>query len=162
MPTSGNILTANLLALFLCAASAGYAFAQTAEDAIRATLQKWTSDFNSKNAADVCKLFAPELRYDFRGYPERGYDDICTLLNRSLRDESKRYAYALDIREIIVSGDLAVVRLTWTLTVTLPNGEVVTTTEPGIDVLREGPDKQWKIIRYLAYEQPERTSRGSE
>ena len=94
-------------------------------------------DFNAGKADAVCSLFARDLRYDFRGYPERDYDDICTRLRRSLADEGKTYAYALDIREIIVSGDIAVVRLVWALTVTLGNGQKVTSVEPGMDVLRK-------------------------
>jgi len=160
--TSDGTLASALLALLLVAAPAGSVLAESSQDAIRATLQRWTEDFNAGNAAAVCDLFSPELRYDFRGYPERDYNDICALLHRSLSDKSKSYAYALDIREIIVSGDLAVVRLAWTLTVTLPNGQLVTTKEPGMDVLRKGPDGQWKIIRYIAYELPERPSANVE
>lgn len=155
-----NMLASVALALFLCATPASHVLAGGAEDAIRTALHQWTKEFNSGNADAVCKLFSPELRYDFRGYPERGYDDICALLNRSLRDKSKQYTYALDIREIIVSGDIAVVRLAWTLTVTLPNGQVVTSVEPGMDILRKAPDGQWKIIRYIAYELPERLQRN--
>ncbi len=114
---SDNLIASTVLALLLMAAPAGRAVAETAEDAIRATFAQWTKDFNAGNAEAVCQLFSPELRYDFRGYPERDYNDVCTLLHRSLSDASKRYAYGLDIREIIVSGDLAVVRLAWTLTV---------------------------------------------
>ncbi len=110
----------------------------------------------------MCQLFSPELRYDFRGYPERDYNDVCTLLHRSLADQSKRYVYSLDLREIIVSGDLAVVRLAWTLNVTLPNGQLVKSVEPGIDILRKSPDGQWKIIRYIAYEAPERPIDGGQ
>ena len=63
--------------------------------------------------------------------------------------------------EIIVADDLAVVRLTWKLTVALPNGQTVTSREPGMDVLRKSPDGQWIIVRYIAYEAPERpTSSG--
>ena len=40
--------------------------------------------------------------------------DICDLLQRSLSDRTKRYAYTLAIKEILVSGELAVVRLVWT------------------------------------------------
>lgn len=158
---SDNTLAPAVLALLLVAVLPGRALAQSAEDAIRNTLLQWTKDFNAGDSEAACSLFSPELRYDFRGYPERGYEDICTLLKRSLRDESKRYAYSLDIREIIVSRDIAVVRLAWTLTVTLPNGQVVKTVEPGMDVLRKGADGLWKIIRYIAYEAPERPqSRG--
>lgn len=153
---SDNAIAATIFALLLMAVPATFAAAENAEDEIRATFAQWTKDFNAGKADAACRLFSPELRYDFRGYPERDYNDVCTLLHRSLADKSKRYAYALDIREIIVSGDLAVVRLAWTLNVTLPSGQVVTSVEPGMDILRKAPDGQWKITRYIAYEAPER------
>ena len=79
----------------------------------------------------------------------------CDLLQRSLSDRTKRYAYTLAIKEILVSGELAVVRLVWTLTVTKPDGSGETVTqEPGMDVFRKQPDGAWMIIRYIAYESP--------
>jgi steroid delta-isomerase len=159
---SDNAIASIVLALLLLAVPATIAAAESAEDTIRATFAQWTKDFNAGKADAVCGLFSPELRYDFRGYPERDYNDVCTLLHRSLADKSKRYAYALDIREIIVSGDLAVARLAWTLNVTLPSGQVVTSVEPGMDILRKSPDGQWKIVRYIAYEAPERPKEGGQ
>ncbi len=153
-----QLLAPLLLAFMLAAPSVGADTARHAEEEVRSALVKWTQDFNDGNVDAVCQLFSPELRYDFRGYPERGYADICSRLTRSLADGSKRYAYALDIREILVSGDIAVVRLVWTLNVTLANGQVVTSVEPGMDVFRREPDGAWKIIRYLAYEAPERAA----
>jgi uncharacterized protein (TIGR02246 family) len=149
-----QLLAPMFVALTLVAAPSVIA-AGSAESEIRAALEKWTQDFNAGNADAACALFSPELRYDFRGYPERGYGDICARLKRSLADKSKRYAYALDIREIIVSGDIAVVRLVWTLTVTLGNGQSVTSVEPGMDVFAKQRDGSWKIIRYLAYQAPD-------
>jgi len=118
---------------------------------IRQALQDWTQDFNVGNAARICDLFAPDLRYDYRGFPERGYAEICSTLQRSLKDRSKRYSYALDIKEILVAGDLAIVRLVWTLTIT-ENGSKTQTREPGMDLFQRQPDGTWKIIRYIAYE----------
>ena len=62
--------------------------------------------------------------------------------------------YDLTIKEIIVSGVLAAVRLVWTLTVERP-GQVGCTaiTEPGLDLFRRQGDGTWKIVRYLAYEE---------
>jgi ketosteroid isomerase-like protein len=152
-----NLIAPALIALVLMAPPVRSAAETGAEEAIRSTLGQWTQAFNAGKADVVCSLFSPKLRYDFRGYPERDYRDICDRLNHSLADKSKTYAYALDIREILVSGNLAVVRLVWTLTVTLPNGQRVTSVEPGMDVLRRDSDGAWKIIRYLAYEAPERS-----
>ena len=122
--------------------------------AIRATLTKWMEDFNAANVEEVCSLFSPDLRYDYRGFPERNYTDMCDGLSRALTDSTKRYAYSLAVKEVLVSGDLAIVRLTWTLTVTKPDGRPEVSREPGIDVFQRQADRTWKIIRFLAYDEP--------
>jgi steroid delta-isomerase len=100
----------------------------------------------------VCDLFAGDLVAVYQGQPERNYDAICTLLSNSLRDREKSYHYSLDLKEILVSGDLGAVRLVWTLTVAREDGGVIETIdEPGIDVFRRQPDGVWKIARYLAF-----------
>lgn len=131
------------------------ASAQPAETAIRTALAQWTIDFNARDASRICDLFAKDLRYDYRGFPERGYEALCGLLHKSLADRTKQFVYSLDIREIIVSGDLAVVRLIWTLEVTIPGtANVVKSKEPGLDVFRRQTDGRWRIVRYIAYEAP--------
>ncbi len=144
------------LAILLGAAgieAAGAADA-AAETEIRAALDKWTADFNAKNERGICDLFAPELRYDYRGFPERDFEAICALLRRSLADTSKQYRYALKIKEILVSGDLAAVRLVWSLSVSgagIKPGAA--SEEPGLDIFRKQADGNWRIIRYIAYEE---------
>jgi ketosteroid isomerase-like protein len=125
-----------------------------AEQAIRAALTKWTNDFNARDASHICDLFAPDLVYDYRGFPERDYATLCGLLQRSLADQTRTFSYALAIREIIVSGDMAVVRLVWTLKVTPAGGKSEESREPGLDMFRRQPDGSWKIARYIAYEAP--------
>jgi ketosteroid isomerase-like protein len=145
------------LLVFLIAGLCGVSPAQAEspdETATRDALTKWTEDFNARNNERICDLFDPALRYDFRGAPERGFGDICNLLRRSLSDKSKSYSYALQIKEVIVSGDLAVVRLVWTLTVKAAGAPHETVSrEPGLDIFRKQPDGSWKIIRYIAYEE---------
>src|SRR5690242_11970288 len=74
------------------------------ETAIRDALAQWTRDFNTRNTAKICDLFDSGLRYDYRGFPERGFDDICPLLRRSLGDGSKTYSYSPQIKEVLVFG----------------------------------------------------------
>jgi steroid delta-isomerase len=132
--------------------------ARADDDASRAeitqSLTQWTADFNAGRADKVCDLFARELRADFRGQPERGYDEQCALLRRSLGDGARTFSYALAIKEILVWGDVAVVRLTWTLTIR-DKGKArdITSVEPGLDVFRRQGDGRWRIVRYVAYEQ---------
>jgi steroid delta-isomerase len=124
-----------------------------AQAAIRAALTQWMTDFNAGRAEKVCDLFAPDLVAQYRGQPERGWDALCDLLKRSLADRDKTYTYALAIKEILVEGDLGVVRLAWTLTVRGKDGEN-TSVEPGIDIFRRQADGSWKISRYMGYESP--------
>jgi steroid delta-isomerase len=136
----------------LCSA-AHAAAAGDAETEIRAALSQWTAAFNARDSSRICDLFAPDLRYDFRGLPERDYATLCGLLKRALSDTSKKFDYAPHIKEVIVSGDLAVVRLVWMVKLT-SDGKTVESTEPGLDVFRKQPDGKWRIVRYLAYEAP--------
>ena len=143
------------LACALFSTSAAAQPADRAETAIRDALARWTSDFNARDASRICDLFAPDLIYDYRGFPERNHADLCGLLQRSLADPTRTFTYSFDIKEIILSGDLAVVRLVWTVKTTLPGvSTVVESKEPGLDVFRRQPDGSWKIVRYIAYEAP--------
>ncbi len=142
----GAYLAAVAMLLVLAAPAA---LAAAADD-IRARLEQWTSDFNQGRADTVCDLFSTDAISNYRGQPERSFDEICALLRGSLADPARDYHYELDIREIIVEGDLAVVRLTWRLFITPLN---ITSVEPGIDVFRREADGKWRIIRYLAYEE---------
>jgi steroid delta-isomerase len=139
------LLAPALLAALLLPAGAR---ADDADD-IRARLHQWTEDFNAGRVEPVCDLFSRDLISTVRGQGDRDYATRCEILTKSLGDPSRSYHYEADIHEVIVSGDLAVVRLTWTLFVTPMN---VTAVEPGIDVFRREADGAWRIIRYLSYE----------
>ncbi|WP_183081362.1 DUF4440 domain-containing protein [Paraburkholderia fungorum] len=117
---------------------------------IRSALEQWRVDFNARRAAHICDLFAPDLRYDFYGAPERTYPLLCARLHHALADTTQSLRYGLKIKEIIVSGDLAIVRLTWRSTLTR-NGKQESNDETGLDVFGHQPDGSWKIIRYIAY-----------
>ena len=130
------------------------AYATAASTRIAVELEKWTRDFNSGNVTEVCSLFAPDLISNFRGAPEDTYKSLCANLQTALEDPAKTYHYDLDIKEIMVSGELAVVRLVWTLKIRPKNGPEETKQEPGLDIFRREADGSWKITRYMAYEAP--------
>jgi uncharacterized protein (TIGR02246 family) len=125
---------------------------QAAEAAIRDALTQWTADFNARRTDRVCYLFAPDLVAQFRGQPETGHAGLCDQLTRSLTDREKSFHYSLAIKEILVSGDIAVVRLVWTLKVERPGAPAVTTEETGMDIFRRQPDGRWRIVRFIGYD----------
>lgn len=126
--------------------------AATAERQIREALESWRRAFNTGDAVHVCDLFAPDLISNYQGQPERNYDSVCALLRGSLQEKERAFDYGLDIKEILVSGDLAIVRLVWTLRIAQKGGGATRVSEePGLDVFRRERDGRWRIIRYLAY-----------
>jgi ketosteroid isomerase-like protein len=151
MPHRKCIIAVLLCLLFLSVGAPVPAHADPAAD-IRAALIQWKDDFNAGRADRVCALFAPDLRANVRGVPERDYATLCDLLQRSLNDRAKHYTYALDIKEIRVWGDVAVVRLVWTLTIS-QSGVGTVSVEPGMDIFARQPDGAWKITRFMAYQQ---------
>jgi steroid delta-isomerase len=145
-------MKALLLCLLLVAVPAMAAEDSSPEAAIRQALATWTEQFNARDTKGVCTLFAPGLRYNVQGLPtEQTYQDMCDRLYRALTGQEVRYHYRLDIQEIIVSGDIAVVRLVWYDTVSRPGVPDVVTPEQGMDIFRRQDDGSWKIIRYIAY-----------
>ena len=141
-----------MLCLALLFIAAGPEDTGAAEATIRRALANWTDEFNARDTAAVCGLFASGLRYDVQGLPEQNYADMCNRLHRALTGTEVRYHYDLHIKEIIVSGDLAVVRLVWYLTVSRPGVPDVVRQEEGMDIFRRQDDGGWKIIRYMSYE----------
>ncbi|MFO1084120.1 MAG: nuclear transport factor 2 family protein [Reyranellaceae bacterium] len=144
------LATVVLVTLALVAAAA-HADPAADELAIRQRLQRWTADFNAKNLTGVCDLFAPDLLYSIPEVTNGTHEMMCTNLTKMLGRSDIQLRYAMpDIHEIIVSGDLAVVRLTWTLT-TQAGGAKDTTTEEGMDIFRRQPDGRWSIARFIAF-----------
>jgi len=128
-----------------------HADAEADKAAIMDRFDRWTAAFNAGDAAGVCDLFAPDLIYSLpevvNGTQKTMCDNLAKITSRS--DIKLQYKRP-DVHEIIVSGDIAVVRLTWTLTVEA-KGETETTTEEGIDIFRRQPDGRWSIARFIAF-----------
>jgi ketosteroid isomerase-like protein len=125
------------------------------EAEIRGALTRWTEDFNAGRIDKVCNIFAPSLIADVDDAGQRDFAAQCKLLRSTLGDSELSLSYALDIKEVLVEGDMAVVRLVWVLTTRIrPTGKVSTTKDQALDVFGKGSDGSWRIIRYMTYERP--------
>ena len=137
--------------VLIAAATAAHADSAADEAAIMRRLQRWTADFNARDAAGVCDLFAPDLVYSIPEIVRGTRETMCASLARILaRSDIQLHYDNPDVHEILVLGDVAIVRLTWTLT-TQVNGARDTTTEEGMDIFRRQPDGKWSIARFIAF-----------
>jgi len=123
--------------------------------AIRDAITGWTDAFNARQTDAVCTLFAPDLEFTFGAQPGGTYDELCGRLRSALANRNAGYRYTPEIHEILISGDLAVVRLVWTLVITRPPPAApLTVTEPAMYVMRHDPDGNWRVFRFLAFTLP--------
>jgi ketosteroid isomerase-like protein len=139
------------IALTVATIQAARADADADKAAIVQRLQRWTAAFNAKDAVGTCDLFAPDLVYSIPEVMRGTRETMCSnLAALQARSDIKLHYDNPDVHEILVAGDVAVVRLTWTLT-TEVNGARDTTTEEGMDVFRRQPDGRWSIARFIAF-----------
>jgi steroid delta-isomerase len=124
---------------------------EAAENEIRSAIDDWRSAFNARDEDRVCALFAPDLVANYQGEPERDYSSLCEMLRAALRDPYVTYRYSVEINEIIVYGEAAVVRLVWALKIDKAGSPAQTIEEPAVDIFHRQADGSWKISRYLAY-----------
>lgn len=99
----------------------------------------------------MCGIFEPDVAADIRTEPEQNYETVGERLKRSLTDPARTYNYSSDIKEILPFGDVAVVRLVWTLTIAGGAEGGVKPIETGMDLFRRQADGGWKIMRWMAY-----------
>ena len=119
--------------------------------AITERLRRWTVAFNARDAAGVCDVFASDLVSTVPEALNGSRDALCTRLAALLAKPGLQLRYdSPDIHEIIVSGDLAVVRLFWTLTAR-NGGEPSVSTEAGMDIFKRQPDGKWSIARFISF-----------
>ncbi|HEV7734162.1 MAG TPA: nuclear transport factor 2 family protein [Candidatus Binatia bacterium] len=123
------------------------------EQAVRAVLAQWPRDWNARNVPAVCGLFAPDVVLSFPGGPDRDHATMCRGFTTTLARTDRILRYdAPEIEDVFVDGDLAAVRLVWTLRITgdgLP-AEIVEK-ERGLDVFQRQSDGTWKIRVSYAY-----------
>jgi uncharacterized protein (TIGR02246 family) len=124
---------------------------ETAENEIRAAIEDWRSAFNTRDEDRVCALFAPDLVANYQGEPERDYSSLCEMLRTAVRGPDVIYRYSVEINEIMVYGETAVVRLVWALEIDKAGSPKQTIEEPAVDIFHRQVDGSWKISRYLAY-----------
>jgi ketosteroid isomerase-like protein len=144
---------AALVAFILTVTTVVTAHADEAADkaAIIERLQRWTADFNSNDPVGVCDLFAPDLVYSIPEVAQGTRATLCANLAATLAKSEVKLRYANpDVHEIVVVGDVAVVRLTWTLSTEAAGGKD-TTTEEGMDMFRRQADGRWSIARFVAF-----------
>jgi len=141
------------LGMAACTLPSAHADPQADQAAIEARLHTWAAAFNARDAAGTCAIFTLDLVASTPGIPDASHDTVCTRLAEALAQTNTKLHYQPNIHEILLSGDLAAVRLTWTLT-TDRAGQRHISKEAGLDIFQRQADGQWAISRFMSHPLP--------
>lgn len=150
------------VALMLAALLAGPVHAQSNKSdylLFQKIFEEWTAAFNRKDLAKSCALFSKSLTADYQGAPRRTYASVREGFKRVFADKGRKYVYGFDLHDVYRSGDLAVAKISWYLSVYRDGRRISFTEDRGLDVFQRNARGQWQIVYYLAYEEPEKTKR---
>ena len=111
------------------------------EARIRARLQLWVEQFNSGDYVGAATIWAPDLIGVIPGGPD---DTYAREIEGARKAKPGPVRFALQIDEIIVDGDTAVVRDTWKQT-----GGARQEKFRSFEVWRRQPEGDWKIARWI-------------
>jgi ketosteroid isomerase-like protein len=137
------------------AAAAGGEAAR-AEAAIRAALQAWVQAFNARDLKGAMAVWAPDLVGWYPGSADSTYANTRESLERAFAPgEKSRTTFSLVIEEVLVAGDMAVVRDRWTQTDVKPGApKPVIARIKSFEVWRRQADGSWKISRWISAPDP--------
>lgn len=141
-----------LLAVLVLFATPGLAAPACTPESAKSAFEGLVRAFNSRNAATVMALFAPDAILSYPGNPDSGYDAIRQVFEKNYSAPDIQGSYSADIQEVQVSGDLAFVRAVWSADlVQISTGRTLKTQDKDLEIWRCQPDGSWKLYRGLSF-----------
>jgi ketosteroid isomerase-like protein len=119
--------------------------------AIRASIEKGARGFMSANPDSILAHYAPDIVLSYPGTPDQDYATLVKAygdLRSRPTDVVAKTVPTFD--EILVSGDLALVRLRWTTTIAQGN-RTSTRHLKDFQLWRREPGNRWAFIRGMHY-----------
>ena len=128
----------------------------SAEAQIRQALADWVKATNEGDRQRANSIWAKDLIGWYPGQPDDTYEKEMQAAARPQSGKKPRTTTAVTINEVLVSGDMAVVRDTWTFT--REPSEAPDASSPDVirsfEVWRKQADGSWKIARWISAPEP--------
>ena len=127
--------------------------------AIRAKILQGARGFMLGDPDTVLAHYARDIVLSYPGIPDMDYATLARSYGElRRRPAGERAATTPTFDEVLVSGDLTVVRVRWTTTITDSTGRASTRRLRDMQVWRRERDGQWMFVRGMHYREPERDS----
>jgi ketosteroid isomerase-like protein len=149
--------------LFICILISLSSFAQSKKqiqkdiEHIRAAVVRTGQAFNERQPDTIMSFYSPDIIVSYPGVPDTRYDDFAKAF-APLKDRPANMRKTRDsIEEIIVSGDLAVVRVNWITTTYQTNPDkAVTRVARDMQIWKRQKNGQWKFFRGMWFHEKPR------
>ena len=127
--------------------------------AIRAKILQGARGFMLGDPDTVLAHYARDIVLSYPGIPDMDHATLARSYGElRRRPAGERATTTPTFDEVLVSGDLAVVRVRWTTTITDSTGRASTRRLRDMQVWRRERDGQWMFVRGMHYREPERDS----
>jgi ketosteroid isomerase-like protein len=126
-----------------------------AEHQIRKALADWTDAANRRDSAKTRDVWAPGVVGWFPDAPLFKDEEAGRVAGAPVGSGRPYSSFALTIDEVLVSGELAVVRDIWRETRHFPGAAATAAREiRSFEVWKPQPDGHWRIVRWISSPEP--------
>ena len=123
---------------------------KTDVDTLRRLIQETAKAINTNDAAGIMTHYSKEILVSYPGIPDTTYDEFDRSYRQMLSPKTTTSTVPT-IDEILVSGDLAIIRMMWSTTITdKVTGSSTTRQAKDLQVWRR-EDGTWKFFRGMWY-----------
>lgn len=125
----------------------------SAAQAIRAELAAWVEAANRSDWKAASRVWAPDLIGWYPGQPD---DTYAKEMENAARPRPGRppIRYEVNVVEVLVSGDLAVVRDVWRFTTKPGQPDSSVSVVRSYEVWKRQKNHEWKIARWISAPEP--------
>lgn len=111
----------------------------------------WTEAFNRRDLEGSCALFSKEIRADHQGVPTEDWQTMRARFQKLFADKSRDYKYRFKLINVYRSGNLAVGRITWYLTVTKDGKQSLEEETQSMDVFKPNKEGVWEMVDFVSF-----------
>jgi ketosteroid isomerase-like protein len=131
---------------------------------LRSAILRSAESFNKGDADAIMSQYARDIVLSYPGLPDLGYDTLVENYREMVkRPPGVTVHTSPTIEEILVSGDLALIRLMWTTTTTEASPpRQASRRMKDFQVWRRESDGTWKFARGMHFRIPEETPPSAE
>jgi ketosteroid isomerase-like protein len=123
--------------------------------AIKAEILRGAEAFMAGNPDVILEHYAKDVVLTYPGIPDQDYATLAKgYAQIRNRPPGMRVTTRPTFEEILVSGDLAIVRVTWNTTVITADSGTASRRLRDLQVWRREPDGRWMFIRGMHFREP--------